>query len=283
MNKILLTGSTGFIGSQFLKNLSQNNKIDLNLRKKNKKILKNKNIVEVYFKNLNNLNNRLKKISVDIVIHCATHYVKQHEFNDINKLSESNILFGNIILENIKKMKVKKFINFTTVWENFNGEKDNYFNLYSVYKKNFSNLISFYNKKSNDTKFYNLFISDTFGEADKRKKIINLLRTNFKKNKCTSIVSRNLFLNLLNVKDIVAAVNMIIKKNIVSGNYTLKNNKTFSISKIISTLNATSEKKIDIEWISNKVLKEKIYNYKAIKGWRPNNSKISNIVDLIKR
>lgn len=283
MNKILLTGSTGFIGSQFLKNLSKNNKVYVTLRKKNKKISKNKNIIKVYFNNFNNLNNKLKKINVDIVIHCATHYVKQHEFSDINKLSESNILFGNIILENLKNMKVKKFINFTTVWENFDGEKNNFFNLYSVYKKNFSNLISFYNKKSNYTKFYNLFISDTFGEADKRRKIINLLRTNFKRNKLTTIVSKNLFLNLLNVKDIIAAANIILKKNIVAGDYTLKNNKTLSISKIISTLNATSERKMRIRWISNKVLKEKIYNHKALKGWRPNNSRISDIVDLIKR
>ncbi|MDC0151085.1 NAD(P)-dependent oxidoreductase [Candidatus Pelagibacter sp.] len=283
MNKILLTGSTGFIGSQFLKNLSKNNKVYVTLRKKNKKISKNKNIIKVYFNNFNNLNKRLKKINVDIVIHCATHYVKQHEFSDINKLSESNILFGNIILENLKNMKVKKFINFTTVWENFDGEKNNFFNLYSVYKKNFSNLISFYNKKYNYTKFYNLFISDTFGEADKRRKIINLLRTNFKRNKLTTIVSKNLFLNLLNVEDIIAAANIILKKNIVAGNYTLKNNKTLSISKIISTLNATSERKMRIKWISNKVLKEKIYNHKALKGWRPNNSGISDIVDLIKR
>ena len=283
MNKIILTGSTGFIGSQFLKNLSKNNKVYVTLRKKNKKISKNNNIIKVYFNNFNNLNKRLKKINVDIVIHCATHYVKQHEFSDINKLSESNILFGNIILENLKNMKVKKFINFTTVWENFDGEKNNFFNLYSVYKKNFSNLISFYNKKYNYTKFYNLFISDTFGEADKRRKIINLLRTNFKRNKLTTIVSKNLFLNLLNVEDIIAAANIILKKNIVAGNYTLKNNKTLSISKIISTLNATSERKMRIKWISNKVLKEKIYNHKALKGWRPNNSRISDIVDLIKR
>ena len=132
-------------------------------------------------------------------------------------------------------------------------------------------------------KFYNLFISDTFGEADKRRKIINLLRTNFKRNKLTTIVSKNLFLNLLNVEDIIAAANIILKKNIVAGNYTLKNNKTLSISKIISTLNATSERKMRIKWISNKVLKEKIYNHKALKGWRPNNSGISDIVDLIKR
>ena len=34
-------------------------------------------------------------------------------------------------------MNVKKFINFSTVWENYNGEKENYFNLYAVYKTKF--------------------------------------------------------------------------------------------------------------------------------------------------
>ena len=283
MNKILLTGSTGFIGSQLLEDLSKNNKIYITLRKKTKTLIKNKNITKIYFTNIDNLDSKLKKINVEIVIHCATHYVKNHEFKDIKKLSESNILFGNIILENIKKMKIKKFINFTTVWENYNGDKDNFFNLYSVYKKNFSNLISYYKKKSKKIKFYNLIISDTFGKSDKRRKIINLLKLNFKKNILTKIISKNLFLNLLNVKDIVGAVNIVIKKNIVPGEYVLKNNKTFPILKIIDTLNATSERKIRIKWLSNKVIKEKIYKYRHLKNWRPNYSSIKDIVNLIKK
>ena len=44
----------------------------------------------------------------------------------------SNILFGNIILENVRSLKIKKFINLTTVWENYNGIKDNPNNLYSA-------------------------------------------------------------------------------------------------------------------------------------------------------
>lgn len=283
MNKILLTGSTGFIGSQLLEDLSKNNKIYITLRKKTKTLIKNKNITKIYFTNIDNLDSKLKKINVDIVIHCATHYVKNHEFKDIKKLSESNILFGNIILENIKKMKIKKFINFTTVWENYNGDKDNFFNLYSVYKKNFSNLISYYKKKSKKIKFYNLIISDTFGKSDKRGKIINLLKLNFKKNRLTKIISKNLFINLLNVKDIVSAINIVIKKNIAPGEYVLKNNKTFPILKIINTLNATSERKIRIKWLSNKVIKEKIYKYRQLKNWRPNYSSIKDIVNLIKK
>ena len=46
-------------------------------------------------------------------------------------------------------------------------------------------------------------ISDTFGENDNRPKIINVLKKNYKYNKITKIVSKNLFINLLNIKDII--------------------------------------------------------------------------------
>ena len=75
-------------------------------------------------------------------------------------------------------MGVKKFINFSTVWENFNGKKENYFNLYSAYKASFLNIINFYNRKLNSIKFFNLVISDTFGESDKTNKLINILKKN---------------------------------------------------------------------------------------------------------
>ncbi len=111
MDKILLTGSTGFIGSTLLDNLSKNNKIYITVRKKDKINLKNKNISKIYFDDYNKLNKKLKKIKVNTVIHCATHYVKKHNYDDLKKLNKANILFGNIILENLKVMNVKKFIN----------------------------------------------------------------------------------------------------------------------------------------------------------------------------
>ena len=56
VNKILLTGATGFIGSQLLKNLSYKNKIYITLRKKKGKILKSNNIIKIYFNNFKSLN-----------------------------------------------------------------------------------------------------------------------------------------------------------------------------------------------------------------------------------
>ncbi len=283
MKKILLTGSTGFIGSEILNFLSKKNIIYIILRKKNKKFLKNNKVKVIYFKNYNQLNKELSKIKVNTVIHCATHYIKDHKFEDIKKLSESNILLGNIILENLKKMHVKQFINFSTVWENYNAQKSNYFNLYSAYKDCFNNIINFYKKHQKKTKFFTLVISDTFGHNDKRKKLINTLKINYKNNKTTQILSKNLFLNLLNVKDICDAVDLILNKNIKPQTYVLKNKQTFSIYKIINSLNMMSEKKIKINWLSKKVVKEKIYNYKQLKKWHPNNSKIQDIIDSIRK
>tara|TARA_B100001121_G_scaffold308435_1_gene332430 strand:- start:3407 stop:4258 length:852 start_codon:yes stop_codon:yes gene_type:complete len=283
VSKILITGSTGFVGSEIVSKLSKNNKIYIILRKKRKLNFKNKKIYKIYFKNFEDLNRKLKKIKVDSVIHCATHYIKKHEFDDIQKLCESNILYGNVILENIKKMNVKKFINFSTVWENYDGIKNNYFNLYSVYKKNFTNIINYYSNIYKDINFFNLIISDTFGEKDKRKKLINILKENYKKDMPTKILSKRLHINLLNVKDISNAVGILLNKKILPGRYVLKNKQTFSVLDIVNKLNATSEKKIKIKWLSNKLIREKIYNYRLLPGWEPNSSKIRDIVELIRK
>ena len=277
----MLTGSTGFIGSELLKNLSNYNKVYITLRKKNNINLNNKNIIKIYFNSYKNLSHKFKKLKIDTVIHCATHYVKNHKFEDMKKFSESNILFGNIILENLKIMRVKKFVNFSTVWENFDGKKDNYYNLYSAYKAGFGKIISFYKKRNRDIKFLNLVISDTFGLGDKRKKIVNLLKTNYKKNLITKIVSKNLYINLLNVKDIVNAIELILKKNYKSDTYILKNKNDFKIYDIIKEIDKYSQKKLIVKWLSDKRIKEKTYQFKTLKRWKPKNSSIKNIVEII--
>ena len=220
-----------------------------------------------------------KNYKKDIVIHCATHYVKKHNYSDIKKLNDSNILLGNILLENLKNMKVKKFINFSTIWEDYNSIKDNNYNLYSAYKKGFGIILNYYEKILSTIKFYNLMISNTFGKSDNRLKITTVLKNNHKKNKLTEIVSKNLIMNLLNVNDISSAITLIIKKNIKPGKYLLKNNKDFKINEIVEVFNKNNVKKLIIKWKSNKIIKEKIYPYNKLKGWKPKQSDILDIVD----
>ena len=283
MRKILLTGSSGFIGSNILNIFSKYYKFYILVRKKpSNEYLKNKNISVIKFKNYNSLNSKLNKIKVDIVIHCATHYVKDHKFQDIEKLCHSNLMLGNVILENLTKLKASKFINFSTVWEDGNAKKDNVENLYSAYKKSFSTILSFYKKNLKKINFYELMVFDTFGNNDHRKKIIHTLKINYNKNKSTTIISKNLYMNLLNISDIINAIDLILKKNVVPKKYSITNNFNIKILDLIKTFNKQNQKKLKVKWLSNNLIKYKIYPYDKLNGWKPKNSYIEDIISYIK-
>ena len=63
MKKILLTGSTGFIGSEILKSLPNNYKIYITLRKRVKNLQKNKFNSDIIQKS-QSINQKLKKIKL---------------------------------------------------------------------------------------------------------------------------------------------------------------------------------------------------------------------------
>ncbi len=282
--KILITGASGFIGFNTLIKLLDNNTITVVLRKKNSQIIKLRkkhkfNII--YYKSFHKLNLSLKKINVDCIIHCATHYVKNHNYEDIFNLNSSNLLFGNIILENLRALKVKKFINLTTIWENYNGTRDNSNNLYSAYKQCFTKILHYYQKLNPNISFYNLYLSETFGNNDKRVKIIKVLRDNYRKNRKTVINSRNLVINLLNVKDVIIAIKKLLNSNVKKGGYLIKNSFNVKISYLINYINKMNSKKIKISYQSNKKIKEIFYKYKLLPYFKPKHSKLINIANFI--
>ena len=278
MKNLLITGSTGFIGSNILNSLLKNYNIFVTSRRKS---FKQKNVTKIYFKNHDDLNNKLKKIRIDMIIHCSTHYVKNHNFSDIHKLIKANIEFGIILLENLKIMRVKKFINFSTVWQNYNGQLDVANNLYSVSKICFTNILEYYSRTLNNIKFYNLFVSDTYGKNDKRKKLINLLKKNFNKKIETKIISKKLSLNLLNIEDIISGVKIIINKNIAPGKYNVINKQFINIFDLIKRINELSKHKIIIKWDNKKIKKEKIFKYKKLPTWKPKNSNLNHLTKYL--
>ena len=282
MPNILLTGATGFIGSNILKEIELNNIVFVIQRiKSKKKIKKTKNIKIINFNDYNSLHNKLKKIKVDTIIHCATHYKKEHFYNDIYKFVDSNILLGNVILESMKILNAKQFINLSTTWEDDDNIANNPKNLYAAYKKSFSCIIQYYKKKIPNTKFIDLMIVDTFGTNDEREKLINTLRQNYHNKRTSKIISKRLYLNLVNVDDITNAIKIILQGKTKTGKYILKNSQYLNIFKLIQYINKDNNNKMKVKWLSNKLIKNKISKYKKLKSWNPQKSKISNIRDLI--
>ena len=69
-------------------------------------------------------------------------------------------------MDNLDILKPKKFINFSTIWEDSDGFRDNSANLYAAYKKSFNSIIEYYKKKTFQIRIF------------KQIKIINKTQTN---------------------------------------------------------------------------------------------------------
>jgi nucleoside-diphosphate-sugar epimerase len=285
MKKILITGATGFIGKNLLDYFLKKKYFIFVVLRKSKKNIKfakkniiNKNFKSIIFSDINNLKNQLSNYKIDYAVHAATHYVKKHKHSDIKKIIESNILFPAIIMDLLCNIKIKKFINFGTVWQHYNNKKDYSYNLYSSSKQAFNNIFNYYKNQFSETKFYNLLISDTFGKNDERKKLIPIIIKNYNK-KNTINIPKNLSINLVNVKYIVRIVENIINKNIIPNTYVIKDEKNLKVLDLIHYLNQKLKKEIKINWIKNKVTNEKIINFKTI-NLNKKNDTMKEILEL---
>ncbi len=262
---ILITGASGFVGSHVLDDCLKNNfnvhaifrhsKKNVSFAKKYKK-----QIFPIFYNNIYEIKNKLTNCKIDYVIHCATHYIKKHDHNDIENIIKSNVLFSTILLDAVVKIKIKKFINLGTVWQHFNDTKNLAFNLYAATKQSFECIFNYYKNQYTKIKFYNILLTDTFGTNDKRKKLIPILLKNFnKKNPDKINIPKNLSMNLVNINEVTKCLNILLKNNSKSNNYVIKSKQDVKIFDLINFLNDNLEKKIKINWSKN------IKNYRTIK------------------
>jgi CDP-3, 6-dideoxy-D-glycero-L-glycero-4-hexulose-4-reductase len=256
--KILITGSTGFLGKNILNFLIKKNfKIYDVLRLNKKKTIKKKNnYIPIFFNNLENLSILLKKINPNVIIHCATHYTLNNDTESINKIINANISFGTVLLEAFKKKKII-FINFGSMMEHSIKNLDIPENFYALTKNIFYRIQNYYSINNSKIKFYNLKLFDTYGLNDNRKKLIPTIIQNYKNRKTTFIKPGNLRLNLINCNNINNIIEKIIKKKLRFGTYIIKNKNFTIIKELIKRVNRKLKKKIKIKFIGYKKIEQK--------------------------
>lgn len=249
--KILLTGATGFIGSRIL-NFLLKRKIfvyALIRKKKRASLIKRKNLSVIYYKDYEEIKKKLSKINVNTLINCSTYYNTSQQDKEIIKMINSNILFPTLIINNLKN-KIKNYVNIGSMNEYSHKNINLPLNFYGLTKKMFEKIGSFLfsNYKVN---IYNIKLFDTYGDNDKRKKIIPTIISNYKNKKRTVLVSQNLFLNAINVIDILEFLEKTLKGKIKPGSYCLTSG-FIKIKSIIDNINKNKKINIRINYLNKK-------------------------------
>lgn len=249
--KILLTGATGFIGSRILNFLLKREILVYALIRKKKRasLVKRKNLFVIYYKDYEEIKKKLSKINVNTLINCSTHYNTSQQDKEIIKMINSNILFPTLIINNLKN-KIKNYVNIGSMNEYSHKNINLPLNFYGLTKKMFEKIGSFLfsNYKVN---IYNIKLFDTYGDNDKRKKIIPTIISNYKNKKRTVLVSQNLFLNAINVIDILEFLEKTLRGKIKPGSYCLTSG-FIKIKSIIDNINKNKKINIRISYLNKK-------------------------------
>ena len=297
MSKILITGGSGYIGSQIATYMLKSSYDVHVLVRANSNLVLLKNIklainIHVVDGSLQNLISIIRNIKPSVVIHTAAYSLINHNEGDIEDLIKSNILFPVNLLEAMVKNKIYNFINTASFWQNYKNEKYSPVNLYAGTKEAFETISRYY-FEATPLKMITLKLFDTYGIDDPRGKIFNQLENAIKNNKSIKMSQGNQLINLVYISDIVQAYSIalgrllndqMVKKN---ENFLICSDKSVSLKEIVNEYLEISKNKIKIEWGGIKYRPRQIMKPwtkgKKLPGWEPKISLKKGLKTLINK
>lgn len=178
MEKILVSGATGFIGSHLIKRLKQEGYEVFIVVRPTTDISVVKEIVPlehiVVLDDRKEFYRKVKEIQPYIYVHLMGVFCTDHNCGNIMQMIDANIRDSLIVLDAVNEAGCKKVINTASYWQNRQNRTYSPVNLYAATKQAFETLLAHYIENEN-MGVITLTIFDTYGTGDKRKKILNIV------------------------------------------------------------------------------------------------------------
>lgn len=251
--RILVTGATGFIGTNLTRELKKNNDLFiLGQFEGDPEKLGLPGIVMT--DDIQHLADYIKANEIEGVIHLASLYLTVHTPEQIKDLVSSNVYFGTAVLEAASMAgTVKWFLNTGSIWQNYNtkGMEYNPVNLYAATKQAFIDMAKYYTDVFG-IRFCTLKLCDTYGPNDTRRKIFKLFKDYSESGEVLKMSPGEQLIDLLYITDIIAGFTKLaelLASNFELGEeYVLTSGKQIPLKDLAQIFSKVSGRKLNIEW-----------------------------------
>ncbi len=285
MKKVIVTGATGYIGSNLVKKLLEMNmEVHIITRSTSKFDLlngfKNKLNIFEYNNSIQNMIDYFKQVKADIVFHLAASCIVEHKPEDINNLLQSNIEFGTNILEAMAKSNTKRIVNTGTIFQNYKDENYNPTSLYGATKEAFEKILEYYVEAENFSAI-TLKLFGTYGRNDLKGEVKGRVLSLFNKisftNESIDMTLGEQYMDLVYIDDVVNA--FICASDLTDNNlkqhkkYFVKTGKLVKLKDLAKLYENIFNVKLNINWGDREYRKREIMmpyeDGETLPNWEP--------------
>ncbi len=249
--RILLTGTTGLVGTSLLKHLMT----DVRVSKIGVVIRPNTNVEFhnsiILVKTDKGFKENVERFNPEVVVHLASFLSSLSDENTIENLIDSNIRFGTLLLDALKNTNLKLFINTGSFSEyHENNEHYNPTYLYSATKYAFRSIIRYYSELK-QFKVLHAIPYTIYGALEPKKKIIDLLIESLKSDNPLELSSGLQKLDFIHINDIVNNyIRLIFDSEVLVSDFEihLGTGKATSIRELAEIIESLTSLKANVIW-----------------------------------
>lgn len=293
-NIALITGATGFIGSNLVHHLTTRGwEVHCFVRiSSDKSVLDSSKVIfHTTDGSFESIDRVMKSVQPDVVYHLASLFLAQHTAADIDALCASNVSFPTKLVEAMVENKVFNLVNVGTAWQHYHLKTYNPVCLYAATKEAFETILKYYIGIS-ALKVTTLKLFDTYGPNDTRKKLFWALVNSLKNGSSLEMSPGQQKMDLVYIDDVVRAFERAGER-MVSGRsrqwetFSINSKKPRTLKQVVALFEKTAGQSLSVQW-GNKPYRtrEVMEPWKGtpwLPGWKPTVSLEQGLKKLLNR
>lgn len=195
---------------------------------------------------------KIKNFDPSIVLHLASFLTSRDDTQTMKKLVDANIVFGTMLLDALKECSVTNFINFGTCTEYLygNGELQSAY-LYSATKTAYRSILKYY-AESYKFNIVNIIPYTIYGGKDSQKKVLDYIYSSLDSKEQIEMSGGEQILDFVHLKDVLNFIVTTLEKcTDISKPYSefhLGSGKGTSIKDVAKLLECVTGKSAIVSW-----------------------------------
>jgi len=275
---ILVTGATGFIGSNLVKKLISSNHEVIACIRKNSNTSQDQlptSVTKVAWDHNTDLSEQIAELKIDVIIHLATLYSTSEEISDTLQMVDSITKTSLNIMSFASKHAIP--VVFANSYSTTISNKDKPGSMYALLKSFDHEIAQYFNDRFS-LRSIELSFFDTYGPNDNRKKFLTeLIRSLISGEEFLASGGKQL-IDLTHVDDICAAIEIAIREITSSGfesmkSYSVGSQNPITLQNLAKIVHEATGVQPRVTWGAKPYRKYELFEYKLtydlIPNWSP--------------